>query len=114
VRITRRIAFVVAAVCLVVAAVVLLAPTRLTFSAGPTSSSVDCGSPAFPRTLIDFASADDAANCVGQTSASIALYAVLLAGLGLGLIALTSRDGSSASVSQPAVHDDGTASREHA
>jgi hypothetical protein len=77
--------------CLLLAVVALLGTTRMVFTAGDTSATVDCGSPAFPNELIDLRDADAAANCAGQTSASVALYAVLLAGLGLGAIAITSR-----------------------
>jgi hypothetical protein len=95
VRATRNIAFDFTAICLGRAVVTLLGSTTFTISTGATSSTVDCGSPAFPRSLIDFDSPDDAANCAGQTPAALPLYAVLLAGLGLGAIAVTSRSASS-------------------
>jgi hypothetical protein len=94
VRPARNIAFAFTAACLLLALVTLLAPTSSTFSAGTTSSTVDCGSPAFPRSQVDVDSPDDAANCVGQTSASLALWSVVLGALGLGAIAITSQGAS--------------------
>lgn len=90
-RVARRVAFGFTAICLLLAVITMLGSTTLTFSTGSTSSTVNCGSPAFPRSLIDFDSTDDAANCAGHTPASLALYFVLLAGLGLGAIAVTLR-----------------------
>lgn len=92
-RVARGVAFVWTALCLAFAAVVLLSSTTLTFTAG-SSFTVDCGSPAFPNTLDDFESTDDAANCAGRTSAAPALYSVLLAGVGLVAIAGTARSKS--------------------
>lgn len=92
-HVVRRAAFAFTALCLVLAVVTMLGSTTLTFTAG-SASTVDCGSAAFPKSSDDFDSADDAANCAGQTSASVALYCVLLAGLGLGVIAATSRSTS--------------------
>lgn len=91
VRLLRRVAFFVTAISLALAAYTMLASTSLEFSNVATSSTVDCGSPAYPRSLGDLGSTDDAANCAGQTSAAVALYFVLLAGLSLSVIALTSR-----------------------
>lgn len=90
-RITRNFAAAFTVLCLVAAAVMMLNSTSTTFCAGADCRTVDCGSPAFPKTLIDFESPDDAANCAGETSASAALYSVLLAGVGLGVVAVTSR-----------------------
>lgn len=94
-RVARMLAYALTALCLVVAAVTLTSSTTLTFTAGSSSTQTDCGSPAFPTALDDFDNVDDAANCAGQASASVALYAVLLAGLGLVVIAATSRSTSS-------------------
>lgn len=99
-RTARRLAFAFTALCLLLAVVSLLGSTSLTFSSGATSSTVDCGSAAFPKSLIGFANTDDAANCAGQTPASLALYSVLLAGLGLGVIAATSRATSARTATQ--------------
>jgi hypothetical protein len=84
-RIARAVAFTFTAVCLVVAAGWLLAPVEQSFSAGAASRSYRCGSAAFPKQLIDFGEnrVGDAANCAGGAPASVALYAVVLAGLGL-------------------------------
>jgi hypothetical protein len=89
-RVARSVAFVFTVLCLAAAAVTMLSST--TFTAG-SSSTVDCGSAAYPKSLSDFESTDDAANCAGQTSASPALYLVLLAGVGFGIFAATSRSG---------------------
>lgn len=88
-RYARRLAFVFTALCLLLAVVSMLGSTSITFSTGATSSTVECGSPAFPKSLIDFNSPDDAANCAGQAPASLALVSVLLAGVGLGVSAAT-------------------------
>jgi hypothetical protein len=90
VRTAKRIAFVLASGCLVVAAASLLGRTTITFCAGSDCSSVDCGSPAFPNELIDFDNPDDAANCAGATSAAPALYLIVVAGLGFGAAAVLS------------------------
>ena len=45
------------------------------------------------RLVIDFDNPDDAANCAGVPSASVGLYGVLLAGLGLGAVAVAARRG---------------------
>lgn len=93
-RIARIGAFIFTAVCLVFAAVSLLLPAKMTFCVGGACSTVSCGSPAFPKALIDFDQIEDATNCAGQTSASIGLYGVVLAGLGLGAVTITSRRGT--------------------
>lgn len=90
-RVARNLAAAFTVLCLVAAAFLLLSSTRMTFCAGDDCRAVDCGSPAFPKALIDFESPDDAANCAGATSASASLYGVLLAGAGLGVVAVTSR-----------------------
>jgi hypothetical protein len=88
----------VIAICLVVAMVDLLGSTTMTFSNldGSEPRTVNCGSTAFPKSTIDFQGSEDpvsdAANCAGQTSGDVALYAVLLAGAALVVVALTSRD----------------------
>lgn len=88
--VAAAVAVVFTALCLGFAVVALLDSTTLTFTAG-RSSTVDCGSPAFPNSMDDLGSTDDAANCAGQTSAAPALYAVLLAGAGLVAVAVTAR-----------------------
>lgn len=93
-RAARNFAIAFTVVCLIVAAASMLSSTKLTFCAGSDCSTVDCGSPAFPKALIDFDSPDDAANCAGVPSASVALYGVFLAGLGLGAVVLTARRGT--------------------
>ncbi len=98
-RVVRIVALTVAIVALAVATFSLLTPTTLTFCAGGTCSSVSCGSPARPKALIDLDDIEDAANCAGQTSASVALYAVIVAVAGLIAATLASRrptDGSTA------------------
>jgi hypothetical protein len=90
-RVARRVAFGFTGLCLLLAVVTMLGSTTLTFTAGSTSTTTDCGSAAFPRSMNDLRNTDAAANCVGQTPASLALYAVLLACLGLAIIAVTSR-----------------------
>lgn len=92
-RIAKIGAFIFTAVCLVIAAVSLLLPVEMTTCVGGDCSTVSCGSPALPRALINFDQIDDATNCAGQTSASIGLYGVVLAGLGLGVVTITSRRG---------------------
>lgn len=86
-------AFIFTAASLVVAAISLLGPAKQTICIGRECSTVSCGSPAFPKALIDFGpgKAEDAANCAGSTPATIGLYGVVLAGVGLGAVALTSR-----------------------
>lgn len=104
-HVVRRVAFAFTALCLVLAVVTMLGSTTLTFTAG-SSSTVDCGSAAFPKSLDDFETTDDAANCAGQTSASTAMYSVLLAGLGLGVVAATSRSTSnSRGGERPSAHE---------
>ncbi len=90
-RVVRIVALAVAILALAFAAFSLLTPTTLTFCAGGDCSSVSCGSPAHPKALIDFDDVGDAANCAGQTSASMALYAVIVAVVGLIAAALASR-----------------------
>jgi hypothetical protein len=92
-RIARIGALTFTAVCLVLAAAWLLLPTELTSCIGGDCTTVSCGSPAFPKDLIDFDDVDDATNCAGRTPASVGLYGVILAGAGLGAVALTSRRG---------------------
>lgn len=92
-RATRTAAAAFTVVCLLIAGYSMLSSTSLQTCVGSTCSTVDCGSPAFPKALFDFDSPDDAANCAGATSASVGLYGVLLAGLGLGVLALTARRG---------------------
>jgi len=90
-RVARNLAAAFTVICLVAAAVLMLNSTSMAFCAGDDCRTVDCGSPAFPKALIDFESPDDAANCAGETSASASLYGVLLAGLGLAMTVVTSR-----------------------
>lgn len=92
--VARRVALAFTAMCLLAAAVSMLGSTKMTFCAGPDCSTLDCGSAAFPKAIIDFertTAVEDAANCAGQTPASFAFYSVLLAGLGLGVVGFTSR-----------------------
>lgn len=91
-RIARAIAFTFTALCLVVAVWSLVVPVEQSFTAGASSRSYGCGSAAFPKQLIDFGEngVEDAANCAGGTPASVALYAVVLAGVGLAVVAATS------------------------
>ena len=91
-RAARAVAAAFTVVCLVVSALSMLSSVSVTTCAG-SCSTVDCGSPAFPKTLIDFDNPDDAANCAGVPSASVGLYGVLLAGLGLGAVAVAARRG---------------------
>lgn len=100
-RVTRNLAAAFTVLSLIAAAVLMLSSTSMTFCVGADCRTVDCGSRAFPNALIEFESPDDAANCAGATSASAPLYSVLLAGVGLGVVALTSR-GISAGGSHPA------------
>lgn len=92
-RIARVVAFGFTALCLAVAVWSLVVPVEQSFTAGASSRSYGCGSAAFPKQLIDFGEngVGDAANCAGGTSASVALYAVVLAGFGLGAVAVTCR-----------------------
>lgn len=101
-RVARIVAFGLTALCLLVAALSLVLSTTYTSGVKRTtdgaSHSWTCGSPAFPKTRLEFERMDDVLNCSGGTPASTALYAVLLAALGLGAAALTSwrlRDGAS-------------------
>jgi len=96
-RVAKNVALAFTVVCLLAAAGSMLSSTGLTFCAGDCTT-VDCGSPAFPKTLIDFgdleeggAGVGNAANCAGVPSASVALYCVLLAMVGLGVVAVTTR-----------------------
>lgn len=95
-RIARVGAFIFTAVCLGIAAVSLLLPAKQTICVGGECSTVSCGSPAFPKSLIDFGSdqIEDATNCAGGTPASMGLYGVVLAGVGLGAIVATSMRGT--------------------
>lgn len=93
-RIAKVGAFTFTAVCLAVAALALLAPTTMTFCAGEDCSTLSCGSAAFPKSLWDFDQVGDAANCAGRTSASVGLYGLALAGVGLVATAITSRAGT--------------------
>jgi hypothetical protein len=104
-RAARNLAAAFAVLCLIAAAVLMLTSTSLTFCAGADCRTVDCGSPAFPRALIDLESPDDAANCAGQTSASASLYGVVLAGAGLAIVAVTSRRISAGGSHAPAEVD---------
>lgn len=90
-RIARAAAFTFTALCLVVAVWSLIVPVEQSFTAGASSRSYGCGSAAFPKQLIDFGEngVGDAVNCAGGTPASVALYAVVLAGVGLAAVALT-------------------------
>ena len=94
-RIVRRVALVVCAISLVLAAWSLTQPTKMTFGGGETRI-IDCGSPAAPKDLIQFDSDDyvvnarDAANCAGAPSAEFGLYAVGLALLSLAVVAIAS------------------------
>ena len=90
-RVARNLAAAFTVLSLIAAAVLMLNSTSMTFCAGNDCRTVDCGSPAFPKALNDFERPDDAANCAGATSASASLYSVVLAGLGLGVVAVTSR-----------------------
>ncbi len=90
-RAARNLAAAFTVLCLVAAAVLMLSSTGMTFCAEADCRTVDCGSPAFPKALIDFETSDDAANCAGATSASGSLYSMLLAGIALGAVAVTSR-----------------------
>jgi hypothetical protein len=90
-RVTRAVALVVAAVCLVVAGFALLGSSGYTFCAGHNCRTINCGSAAFPKRLMDLESPDDAANCAGTTPAAPGLAALLLAGLAIGVAVLASR-----------------------
>jgi len=119
-RIAKIAALIFTALCLVFAGASLLRPATMTFcTSAPAVGSpslagdaggcrtVDCGSAASPKGLIDFydhslaltdpAQGDgvqaDAINCAGVPSASTGLYGILLAGLGLIAVAITSRRG---------------------
>lgn len=89
-RRARFVAFAFTTLCLVVATVSLVLPTESTFTRGTESYTWTCGSAAFPKTAAEFDRSDDILNCTGATPASTALYAVILAGVGLGVVALTS------------------------
>jgi len=92
-RIARIVATAFTALCLVVALVSLLRPARYTVCRGADCRTVSCGSPAFPKALIDFENMDEASNCAGGTSAAAGLYLVALATLGLVAVAVTSGRG---------------------
>src|SRR3954467_12373885 len=78
--------------CLALAVLSLMAPTSQTVDTGQESHTWSCGSAAVPQSLEGFPDrGDDATNCAGRTPASIALDAVVLAGVGLVAIAITSR-----------------------
>ena len=103
-RIARIVAFVFTGLCLIVAVLSLVMPTESTFSTGAERYSWTCGSAAFPKRHTEFDRMDDVLNCTGGTPASAALYTVVLAGLGLGVVALTSwriKEGPAAKKSQP-------------
>jgi hypothetical protein len=97
VRRARNVALAVIAICVLVAMVDLLGSTTIVSANldGSGPRTVHCGSSAFPKALIDFQDGGDpvtdAANCAGQTSAEVALYAVLLAGVALAVAVFTSR-----------------------
>jgi len=89
-RVARTVAFAFTGLCLVVAALSLVLPTKSTVRTGSESYSWTCGSAAFPKTTVEFDRMADILNCSGGTPASTALYAVILAAVGLGAVALTS------------------------
>jgi len=88
-KVARIVAFVVTVLCLAAAVLSLVLPTKSTFDTGSKSYSWSCGSAAFPKTHEEFDRMDDILNCVGDTPASAALDAVVLAGLGLVALAFT-------------------------
>lgn len=89
-KVARNVAFAFAGLCLIVAVLMLMMPTKGSFSAGTASHSWTCGSAAFPKTSDEFDRMDDIVNCTGGTPASIALYAVILATFGVAAAALAS------------------------
>lgn len=90
-RIARIVAFAFAFLCLGLGAVSLLFPTTMSFTAGANHHEWSCGSPAFPKDLADFGpeGIEDATNCAGGTGAAPALYALVLAGIGLAVATFT-------------------------
>lgn len=103
-RIARIAAFSLTGLCLVVAVLTLMMPTKSTFRTGAESYSWTCGSAAFPKSSAEFDRMDDIVNCTGATPASTALYAVILATFGLGVAALASwriKDGATTESSRP-------------
>jgi len=87
---TRIVAFACTFLFLGLGAASLLLPVEMTVTAGADSRSWSCGSAAFPDQLMDFGPerVDDATNCAGGTPASAALFAFVLAGVGLAVVAL--------------------------
>lgn len=107
-RIARIAAFAFTALCLVIAGVDLLGSRTMKSGYGPDPYTLDCGSPAFPKAAIDLDPAM-ATNCVGETPAPLALYSVLLAGVGLGVVGITSRRGTARVGTARAARMDATA-----
>lgn len=90
-RVARIAAFVITFLCLGLGALSLVAPITMSFTAGPNHHEWSCGSAAFPKGLADFGEGgiEDATNCAGGTPASVALCALVFAGIGLVVIAAT-------------------------